>query len=217
MAITRAALCGLAEVKGSMERRRFLRYAVAAPVIGLAACRLRPRGAASGAADASAATPGPSCGVGAGDTERPRVLSEKEWQTLEAVCERLLPRDADAGASDAGVINYVDAQLGQAPVNAFLPMFRFAVRHLDAGARRRGRASFAALTAEQQDQSLRELAAGRLGPVAGARFVRVLLALTLEGFLGDPIYGGNRGGVGWRMIGFEPIEPRAHCPYRGRV
>ncbi|MBK6846541.1 MAG: gluconate 2-dehydrogenase subunit 3 family protein [Proteobacteria bacterium] len=200
-----------------MERRRFLRYAVAAPVLGLAACRLRPRGAASGAADAGTAGLAPSCAVGAAEAGRPRVLSAKEWQTLEAVCERLLPRDADPGASDAGVINYLDAQLGEAPVNAYLPMFRFAARHLEAQARRRGGASFAALSAAQQDQVVRELAAGRLGPVSGARFVRVLLALTLEGFLGDPIYGGNRDGVGWRMIGFEPIEPRAHCPYRGRV
>ncbi|MBK8480474.1 MAG: gluconate 2-dehydrogenase subunit 3 family protein [Proteobacteria bacterium] len=200
-----------------MERRRFLRYAVAAPLLGAAACRLRPGEPRSSALDAGAVAPAAPCAVEFVEAARARVLSASEWQTLEALCERLLPRDADPGASDAGVINYIDAQLGHAPVSAYLPMFRFAARHLQAQARRHGSSSFAALPVGKQDQLLREVAGGRLGPVAGLRFVRVLLALTLEGFLCDPIYGGNRDGVGWRTVGFEPIEPRAHCPYRGRA
>ncbi|HEY1099925.1 MAG TPA: hypothetical protein VGF99_13405, partial [Myxococcota bacterium] len=35
-------------------------------------------------------------------------------------------------------------------------------------------------------------------------FVRVVLALTLEGFLGDPRHGGNHDGVGWRFVGYAP-------------
>ena len=47
--------------------------------------------------------------------------------------------------------------------------------------------------------------------------MRVLTSLTLEGFLGDPIYGGNRDGVGWKMIGFTPQQPGPRCPYGGRA
>ena len=39
-------------------------------------------------------------------------------------------------------------------------------------------------------------------------FMRAVMALTLEGYLGDPRHGGNAGGVGWRVVGFAP-EGRA--------
>jgi hypothetical protein len=39
---------------------------------------------------------------------------------------------------------------------------------------------------------------------AGPTFVRVALALTLEGFLGDPRHGGNKDGIGWRFVGHSP-------------
>ena len=32
----------------------------------------------------------------------------------------------------------------------------------------------------------------------------MLVILTLEGFLADPQWGGNKGGVGWAMIGYGP-------------
>jgi len=32
-----------------------------------------------------------------------------------------------------------------------------------------------------------------------------LLSLTVEGFFGDPIYGGNRDKVSWRMLGFPGL------------
>ena len=35
----------------------------------------------------------------------------------------------------------------------------------------------------------------------GQVFVRQMMILTLEGFLADPRYGGNRDRVGWRFIG----------------
>jgi hypothetical protein len=32
----------------------------------------------------------------------------------------------------------------------------------------------------------------------------MVMALTLEGLLGDPRHGGNEGGIGWRTMGFSP-------------
>ena len=34
------------------------------------------------------------------------------------------------------------------------------------------------------------------------------MALTMEGFLGDPSYGGNKDHVGWALMGFETSEPQ---------
>ena len=36
-------------------------------------------------------------------------------------------------------------------------------------------------------------------------FFARLLAITMEGFFSDPIYGGNRNKAGWRMIGFPGL------------
>ncbi|HXQ75419.1 MAG TPA: gluconate 2-dehydrogenase subunit 3 family protein [Acidimicrobiales bacterium] len=42
----------------------------------------------------------------------PIWLSEDEYRTLTAACERLIPSDETAGATDAGVPDYIDGLLG---------------------------------------------------------------------------------------------------------
>ena len=39
-------------------------------------------------------------------------LTDDEYRTLVAVCERLIPRDESPGATDAGVADYIDGFLG---------------------------------------------------------------------------------------------------------
>ena len=67
---------------------------------------------------------------------------------------------------------------------------------------------------EQQDDWLRRLEHGelRLPTVDAATFFQQLWQNTLEGFWCDPIYGGNRGMVGWQLIGF-PGARYDHSPY----
>ena len=36
-------------------------------------------------------------------------------------------------------------------------------------------------------------------------FFARLLTMTMEGFFGDPIYGGNRNKVSWKMLGFPGL------------
>jgi len=49
--------------------------------------------------------------------------------------------------------------------------------------------------------------------VSGQAFFDFLLQNTIEGFFWDPIYGGNRDMVGWKLIGF----PGARYDYRPYV
>jgi len=45
-------------------------------------------------------------------------------------------------------------------------------------------------------------------PTTGeGHFYELLLALTMEGFLGDPSYGGNKDLVGWALVGFDVARP----------
>ena len=63
---------------------------------------------------------------------------------------------------------------------------------------------FVELAHEQQDLILDNLARGRI-PVRGVpqeALFRGLHSLTLEGFLCDPVHGGNDAEIGWRSIGF---------------
>jgi len=68
------------------------------------------------------------------------------------------------------------------------------------------------LTAEQQDALLAELEKGgiSLEGMDSKLFFEQVLGNTMEGFFGDPIYGGNRDMVSWKMIGF----PGARYDYR---
>jgi gluconate 2-dehydrogenase gamma chain len=58
---------------------------------------------------------------------------------------------------------------------------------------------------------LKRLEAGGkdLAGVPGDLFFEHLWEVTLEGYFSDPVYGGNRGLISWRMIGF----PGAYASY----
>ena len=44
---------------------------------------------------------------------------------------------------------------------------------------------------------------------AGADFKALLYSHACEGMYGDPVYGGNRDGIGWRFIAFDgDVQPR---------
>ncbi len=68
---------------------------------------------------------------------------------------------------------------------------------------------FEQLSAEEQDRLLAGLEKGEVplpgygGPgLSNKSFFELVLQNTMEGFFADPVYGGNRDMVGWRMIGF---------------
>ncbi|MCC6746243.1 MAG: gluconate 2-dehydrogenase subunit 3 family protein [Deltaproteobacteria bacterium] len=188
-----------------MRRRVFLRYAAGLPLLGVAGCKRRPAPPA----------PGPKCAPVSADAT-PAPLSPHERGTLEAVCARVLPTDEEPGATEAGVTAYIESQLQVPPANSFRHNFSVALKRIDGLARRQGR-PFAELAPEAQDGVLRQFQRLRLSRTAtGSHFMRVLVSLVLEGFLSDPVYGGNRNEAGWKVVRFEPMEPRPRCPYRGR-
>ena len=70
---------------------------------------------------------------------------------------------------------------------------------------------FVKMPAAEQDAYLHSLEAGskNLGGVPSNVFFATLWECTVEGFFSDPVYGGNRDMVAWRMIGF----PGAYASY----
>jgi gluconate 2-dehydrogenase gamma chain len=83
-------------------------------------------------------------------------------------------------------------------------LYRAAIADIDSHCRSSFGKSFAALGPDDQDATLHALEKGDLELVhASAKaFFDMLLKNTQEGFLADPLYGGNRGFTGWRLVGF---------------
>ena len=72
-----------------------------------------------------------------------------------------------------------------------------------------------------REAALKTMEAGKaeFADVSGKQFFEALLQSAMEGFFADPIYGGNRDKVSWRMIGY-PGLPAAYADkaleYRGK-
>jgi gluconate 2-dehydrogenase gamma chain len=161
-------------------------------------------------------------------------FSALEVPFIEAACERLIPADENgAGALGAGVPNYLDKQLGgtwgagerlyrsgpwqggtpsQGYQLPFTPaeLFHTCLRAIDQQLNA-ANTPFHEMAPDAQDAYLKALEGGAhdLDGAPSGVFFSILLAMTVEGFFSDPVYGGNRDMVAWRMIGF----PGAYADY----
>jgi gluconate 2-dehydrogenase gamma chain len=135
-------------------------------------------------------------------------LSRARRRTLAAAAERILPADDGPGAAAAGVAAYVESALHEEALQPVRPLLEHGLDLLDALAREHHAAGFAACGPAAQDDVLRRLEGleGRAETWPRA-FLRRLVLLSLEGFLCDPARGGNRDGLGWQSVGFDPAEP----------
>jgi gluconate 2-dehydrogenase gamma chain len=156
-------------------------------------------------------------------------FTPEEGSAIEAIVDRLIPPDPQfAGGKDAGCAVFIDGQLAgpygsseglymmppfldgtpqqgnQAP-DTPAQQYRKGLAALDAQAKAANVGkSFRELSPDQQDTLLRGLESGQvqLHGINARKFFALVLTDTKEGFFADPVYGGNRNMVSWRMIGF---------------
>ncbi len=123
------------------------------------------------------------------------VLTEEEAQEFHAIAARIIPTDETPGATEAGVIYFIDNVLGDNR-EAEHETLRLGMRDLQVAASQTfGISYFHELEPEQQDQLLRE--------VEGTPFFGTMRFLTIAGMFSLPEYGGNRDKIGYQLIGFE--------------
>ncbi len=155
-----------------------------------------------GLASAGAVTGALGCRRKEPEAGRPEApFNPAELRALSAAMERVLP-----GAVEAGVVDHMRYWMAKDRVFAGVKKeFSLAVQHLDRVAHEMHGKDFAACAGEAQDAVLKRFQKGEVkgSGFDGAGFFGRLVTLTLEGFLGDPKYGGNRNGVGWEFIGFK--------------
>lgn len=93
-------------------------------------------------------------------------------------------------------------------------VYRAGVAAVDRYSREQFGGPFVELSEEQQDQIVGALVDGSatgFEPLTPQQFFHTLRRHTAEGMFSDPVYGGNRGLVGWQLIGY-PGAVRAYTP-----
>ena len=115
---------------------------------------------------------------------------------IAAIAAQILPSTDGPGAAEAGVVFFIDRALTTFDKDK-QDAYRNGIAELRAIARKMfpNSAGIAALDGEQQLQFVRA--------IEKSEFFEVIRVHTVLGFLGSPVYGGNRGKAGWRYIGLE--------------
>src|SRR3990172_12801231 len=158
-------------------------------------------------------------------------LTQPEVRFLDAAVARLIPADElGPGAKEADVTYFIDRQLVSSwgthgrnyrmgpwpegtPQQGFQSpltpqeIYRAAIRETNIYCNKQYGKRFDLLTPAQQDEVLHGLEDGKieLESVSSKLFFGLLLRNTEEGFFSDPMYGGNREKIGWKLIGFPGV------------
>ncbi|HAC67333.1 MAG TPA: gluconate 2-dehydrogenase [Pseudomonas sp.] len=205
-------------------RRDFLRKSLSLiPVVALAG------GATSGLA---LAAPTPENKPGSSpraDHYQPVFFTAEEWAFVQAAVARLIPADElGPGALEAGAPEFIDRQMQTAYARGGLwymqgpfaadaapemgyqsrlvpqDLYRLGIAAVDRWTRQQHGKVFAELAPAEQDATLNALEGGdaALDGVPAKLFFAQLLQNTKEGFYCDPLHGGNKELVGWKLVNF---------------
>jgi len=154
---------------------------------------------------------------------------EAAW--IEAAVNRIVPADELGPAGVAlGIAAFIDGQLAgaygqgakmylQGPWPAGTPeqgwqtrltpaaCYRAAIARIDAHCQAAHGAVFAALEHTRQDAVLAGIESGAIDLVdlPGHAFFKLFRTNVMEGLFSDPIYGGNRDKLGWKLVGFPGV------------
>lgn len=175
-------------------------------------------------------TPAGAAAANAGADYQPRYFNADEWTFIKAAVDRLIPADNEGpGALELNVANFIDGQMEsgfghasnwymQGPFKgdasplfgyqANMPpreLYRAGIAALNDYCRKNfSGKTFVQLTPDVQEQLFKDMDGGKLKfeTVSAQWFFTFLLQNTKEGYLADPIHGGNKDMAAWKMIGF---------------
>jgi gluconate 2-dehydrogenase gamma chain len=123
-------------------------------------------------------------------------LDRQTAADLSAIASQILPSVESPGATEAGVIYFIDRALTTFAADQ-QETYAKGIAEWRATSHKMFPASesIASLTGEQQ--------LALMHAIDKTEFFDVVRTHTLLGFLGNPSYGGNRNSVGWKHIGFD--------------
>ena len=125
-----------------------------------------------------------------------QILTEEEANEYAAMAARIIPTDKTPGATEAGVIYFIDSVLGDASREEMRSELQSGMLQMQTEAALDfGASYFHQLTEVQQDELLTK--------IEETPFFNTIRYLTIAGMFSLPEYGGNRDGVGFQVIGME--------------
>jgi gluconate 2-dehydrogenase gamma chain len=163
-------------------------------------------------------------------------LTQPEIRFLDAAVARLIPADdLGPGAKEAGVTFFIDQQLASVwgshgrnyragpwlegtPEQGFQSrltpqeIYRIGIQEINDHCRAGDGKPFDQLPPEKQDSILKALEKDGipLPSLSSKLFFELLWRNTEEGYFADPMYGGNRGKAGWKLLGFPGMPSGAY-------
>jgi len=225
----------------NIPRRSFLKGAGAA---GTAVATALSTGLTTGAQAQSAPPPQRAAAPSPGN-EPLLTLTATEAAFLGAAYDTIIPADRlSPSGSDCGLVTYIDRQLAGAwgsgarlyrsgpfiqgkPEQGYQlsltprEFFAAGIKAANDWTRKTYGKEFDRLAPADRVAALKTMEEGKaeLVEVNGRRFFEMVLQSAMEGFFADPIYGGNRNKVSWRMVGY-PGLPATYAnkalEYRGK-
>ncbi|HEY1545070.1 MAG TPA: gluconate 2-dehydrogenase subunit 3 family protein [Xanthobacteraceae bacterium] len=216
-------------------RRKFLLGA------GLAGASVAT-GLAADAVVATPADAAPAAAPQAATNTEPETylaLNASEVAFMSAMADTIIPADElSPSGTDCGVVTYIDRQLAGAfgagdkvyrsgPFRrgkpeqgyqlALTPRAYFAagIAAANAWSRKTFGKDFDQLAPTERAAALTQMEQGKakFDDFSATAFFNRVLAIVMEGFFADPMYGGNRNKVAWQMLGF----PGLPALYREKV
>jgi gluconate 2-dehydrogenase gamma chain len=188
----------------TVSRRDFLKSGAAiAAVVAVSSC------SRSTPTPTRTPTPTPTVTPAPGPTPLPvfdalQFFSPNQATTVHAAAGRIIPGNAqDPGAKEAGAVVFIDRALEGYDI-AMQPQYHAGIAGIEAYAQAKYTKGFADVTDAQQEDILTNMQgntdeAKKYLPNPGS-FFGTLLTHTRQGTFGDPIYGGNRGEAGWKLV-----------------
>jgi gluconate 2-dehydrogenase gamma chain len=159
------------------------------------------------------------------------TLTAPEVAFLSAVADTFIPADdLTPSATECGVVTFIDRQLasawgggakmyrsgpfrkGKREQGYQLPLtprefFAAGIAATNQWSRKAYGKELDRLTPKEREAALKDMDAGsaKLDDFNSKQFFEALLQITMEGFFADPIYGGNRNKIAWRMVGYPGL------------
>jgi gluconate 2-dehydrogenase gamma chain len=215
----------------TMPRRKFLWRAGAAGASLASAAGSSSLAPSAAQADSAAPAQASSASSQAQPEPPLQYLNDEQHAFVVAAVDTLIPADElSPSGSDCGCAAYIDRQLASAwgggakmyrggpyfkgkPEQGYqLPLtpaefFVAGIAAANVWARKTYGVEFARLDREKRVAALTAMQDGKaeFDNFSSRGFFARLHAMTIEGFFADPIYGGNRNLVSWRMLGFPGL------------
>ena len=209
--------------ENKLPRRDFLKAATAAgaataaAATGIAACNPEQKTAATQAAPA--------------ESDARLVLTSEEVAFLTAAVDTIIPKDElSPSGSECGCVTFIDRQLASAwgggakmyrsgPFQAGTPeqgyqmsltphqFFVAGIRAANEWSQKTNGKSFDALPEDKRVEALKAMEEGKaeFENFSSRAFFSQLHGISMAGFFSDPIYGGNRDKIGWKVLGFPGL------------